>query len=108
HAPHVFLPRIWPSAPIFLNVIMAGHRRNQQRPRRHCYFGLMRATARDAGTAVPPATEPSHFELVAALEVEDVARLVRGRHFEATTLDDLAGKLHLFGVRCRHAASRRP
>src|SRR5436305_13257383 len=71
---------------------------------------LLRTNASDgdAGTAVPPATEPSHFQLVAALEVEDVARLVRGRHFEAKTLDDLAGELHLFGVRCRHAARRRP
>src|SRR5215213_1640661 len=43
-------------------------------------------------------TAGSDFQLVAALEVENLAGLVRGRHFQPETLDDLAGKLHLFRV----------
>jgi hypothetical protein len=103
--------------PIVSNDIMAGRLRNQQAP---MSILVLRTNARRCGRepmkALGGTTEershaylnPSNFQLVAALQIENFTGLVRGRDFEAETFDDLAGELHLLGVRCRHSAGRRP
>src|SRR5450631_2633701 len=53
-------------------------------------------------------TKPSDFELVAALQIENFAGLVRCRHLQAEAFDDLAGERYLLGIRCRHPAWRCP
>src|SRR6267378_3567469 len=65
---------------------------------RHCCGGCAQAIL----------PEPSNFQFVAALQIENFAGLVGCRHLEAEAFDDLAGELHLLGVRCRHSAGRRP
>jgi hypothetical protein len=52
--------------------------------------------------------EPLNLELVAAFQVEDFTRFVWRRHLEAEAFDDLAGELHLFCIRRRHAPGRGP
>src|ERR1700686_1602947 len=81
------------------------------------HFGLMQTIAAASTMTVLPVRpmsaagahlNPSHFQLVAAFQIENFTGLIGGRDFKAETFDDLAGELHLFGVRCRHSAGRRP
>src|ERR1700692_2319997 len=65
------------------NDSMAEHRRNQQGRCPYWQFGLRSPRATDARSSA----QSSHFQLVAALEVENLAGLVRGRHLEAETFD---------------------
>src|SRR6266700_4240463 len=51
---------------------------------------------------------PSNLQLVAALQIENLAGFVRGRNFKTEPFDDLAGERDLLGVGCRHSAGRRP
>src|SRR4051812_21398521 len=94
--------------PIGANDSMAGHSGNSPTPEPAL---VLRTIARElwpragwcgicaAKTCDHCAPDPSHFELVAALEIEDFAGLVRGRDLEAEALDDLAGERDLLGVR---------
>src|ERR1700687_1085445 len=81
------------------------------------HFGLMQTIAAASTMTVLPVRpmsaagahlNPSHFQLVAAFQVENFTGLIRRRDFKAETFDDLAGELHLYGVQCRHSAGLRP
>src|SRR3954454_3625880 len=58
----------------------------------------------------PPGRERTRLEIhpVAALELQDLAGLVRGRDLEAEALDDLARLHDLLGVRFRELAGPDP
>jgi hypothetical protein len=52
----------------------------------------------------PGLSKASHFQLVAALQVENLAGFVRSRDLKPEAFDDLAGERDLLGVRGRHPA----
>ncbi len=55
-----------------------------------------------------PTSSSLCFNLVAALEFQDVACLIRARNVETETLDDLPDEAHLLRVRAGEPALARP